>query len=109
MLGDAFEAVIGDLVVQHLAVERIMEKTACLAGDGHSLLGVRKQNTVGIVAASMNRRMDDESARIDRLRRRADDSALEVDPRQVGGCDLVIAQPERIDEDVLVAPPGVAP
>jgi hypothetical protein len=73
-----------------------------LGRDGGPLVGVQVHHEVGVFAIHMDRRVDGESRRIDKVGRLLEDGALAVDLNQRRGGDLVEPQAVGIDQEVVL-------
>src|SRR6202163_4555204 len=60
------------------------------------------QHALRVLARGVHRAVDREAGRIDEVRRRFDDVAVEIDLDQIRGADLGEQQPVRIDQEVVV-------
>jgi hypothetical protein len=101
---DAFVFVVGDLVAnQHRGlVER--QQAVFLTRHRDAVTRVQVQHALRVLACGVHRAVDREAGRIDEVRRRFDDVAVEIDLDQIRGADLGEQQPVRIDQKVMVGP-----
>ncbi|MNS26248.1 hypothetical protein D3C72_581650 [compost metagenome] len=96
-------------VVRHLAIKlhgHLVERQQPTFQRRHRTTcpGVGVQHTTGILAGSMDGAVDDETGRVDRVRRRFHWPALQVDLHQAGGRDLIEQQAVRVDQEVVLRP-----
>ena len=96
--GHTLVVVIGDIFVEHGAVEVVMAQSVFLACNGAAFGGVDVHDAVGIAARGMHRAVDHEAGAVDTMSTVVLYRAVDIDAHQVAGGDFGVVKPERVDQ-----------
>ena len=99
---DAFVAVIGKVRDHQQRVLRKRQQAILLRGNADARIGVQVDDAQRVFARGVDGRVDREARRIDVVRRRRDDVAVEIDLHQRRRRHLLEEHPVRVDQEVVV-------